>query len=224
MRFYVKGNKHFLGVEKDQRSGEITYAFYKVEDGPRERSKSNFDELNARKGTKTDLLTLKQPNNPTKVDYSIGKYSNFLVDSKRTDNLRSGCCHVKTSTTNATAKDICKCNIGRNSSATMSAQKSSFQGSSDDVLSTDKILHGVQLRRKIRQHYNYNKRTEVKASSTVHKNFVLENIVAIPSAKRFMKACTTADLVPIASAVAVVSILGYYCVSTSGKLIDKSAK
>ena len=87
MRFYVKGNKHFLGVEKDQRSGEITYAFYKVEDGPRERSKPNFEELIARAGTNTDLPTFSQANKkPTEVDCSVGKYFDILVYLARLNN------------------------------------------------------------------------------------------------------------------------------------------
>ena len=62
MKFHIEGNKHFLGIGKDKRSGEIKYTFYKVEDGPRERSKPNFEELIARAGTNTDLPTFSQAN------------------------------------------------------------------------------------------------------------------------------------------------------------------
>ena len=87
MKFHIEGVKHFLVVGKDKRSGEIKYTFYKVEDGPRERSKPNFEELIAQAGTNTDLPPLSQANNkPTEVDCSIGKYFDILVYLARLNN------------------------------------------------------------------------------------------------------------------------------------------
>ena len=91
-------------------------------------------------------------------------------------------------------------------------------------MSADGILLGFMIHRKSRQFHGYHNIIEVNSSTAVRTNFILESIVIIPTAKCFRKACIPIDLVTIANGAAVLSVLGYYCVSTSGKLIDKSIK
>ena len=91
-------------------------------------------------------------------------------------------------------------------------------------MSTDEILLCFMIHRKSRQFHRYHNIIEVNSSTAVRTNFILESIVVIPTAKCFRKACIPIDLVTIANGAAVLRVLGYYCVSTSGKLIDKSIK